>query len=203
MDEAKPSPPRGAARRAVFLDKDGTLVRDVPYNVDPALLEFTPNALAGLDRLASAGFALFIVTNQPGLASGRFSRRDFAALEAALRARVEAECGVRIEGVFCCPHLPGGDGRPACLCRKPAPGLMRQAALAHGVDLGRSWMVGDILDDIEAGHRAGCQAILLDVGNETEWKLSPIRRPDAVCADLLAAAQFIEGADAPRRANGR
>ena len=202
MDAATAPSPGSAARRAVFLDKDGTLLRDVPYNVDPALIEFTPNALAGIERLAAAGFAFFIVTNQPGLASGRFSRREFALLEAALRARVEAECGIRIEALFCCPHLPGGDGRPACLCRKPAPGLLRQAALAHGLDLGRSWMIGDILDDIEAGHRAGCRAILLDVGNETEWKLSPSRRPDAVTPDLLAAAQFIESADAPRRANG-
>ena len=189
-------------RRAVFLDKDGTLVRNVPYNVDPARLEFTANALEGVARLGAAGFALFVVTNQPGLASGRFTRREFAALEAALRERVERESGVRIEGLFCCPHLPDGDGRPACLCRKPAPGMLRQAALAHRLDLGRSWMVGDILDDVEAGHRAGCRAVLLDVGNEDQWQMSPIRRPDAVCADLLEAAAVIEGADAPRRANG-
>jgi histidinol-phosphate phosphatase family protein len=202
VDEPASLPQGGARRRAVFLDKDGTLVRNVPFNVDPAKLDFTPNALAGVARLAAAGFALFIVTNQPGLASGRFSRREFAALEAALFARVETECGVRLDGLFCCPHLPEGNGRPACLCRKPAPGMLRQAALAHRLDLARSWMVGDILDDVEAGHRAGCQSILLDVGNETEWKLSPIRRPEAVCADLLEAAQVIEGADAPRRANG-
>jgi len=83
-------------RRAVFLDKDGTLVRNVPYNVDPAHLEFTANALEGVARLAGAGFALFVVTNQPGLASGRFTRREFAVLEAALRERVERESGVRI-----------------------------------------------------------------------------------------------------------
>ena len=202
MHGSSPEPGAAGARRAVFLDKDGTLVCNVPYNVDPARLEFMPNALAGVARLAAAGFALFVVTNQPGLASGRFTRREFAVLEAALRERVERESGVRIEGFFCCPHLPAGDGRPACLCRKPAPGMLRQAALAHRLDLGRSWMVGDILDDVEAGHRAGCRAVLLDVGNEDQWQMSPIRRPEAVCADLLEAAQVIEGADAPRRANG-
>jgi D-glycero-D-manno-heptose 1,7-bisphosphate phosphatase len=180
-----------AERRAVFVDKDGTLVHDVPYNVDPEQLRFTPSALAGLRALADAGFAIIVVTNQPGLATGRFSRRQFAALEAALCRRVQDEGGVEITAVYCCPHAPGPGGTLACLCRKPAPGLLRQAARAHRLDLARCWIVGDILDDVEAGHRAGCRSVLLDVGNETEWKLSPIRSPDARCADLGEAAQFI------------
>lgn len=180
-----------ASGRAVFLDKDGTLVHDVPYNVDPNLLHFTPNAFEGLRELAEAGFEIIVVTNQPGLATGRFTRRDFARLEAALRERVKAGCGVEIAAVYCCPHAAGADGRPACLCRKPAPGLLRQAATRHRLDLTQCWFVGDILDDVEAGHRAGCRSVLLDVGNETEWKRSPIREPEARCADLLEAARFI------------
>ncbi|HEV7576670.1 MAG TPA: HAD family hydrolase [Caldimonas sp.] len=179
------------ARRAVFVDKDGTLVVDVPYNVDPGRLRFTPSALAGLRVLADAGFAIIVVTNQPGLASGRFTRREFAALERALRQRARDEGGVEIAAIYCCPHAPGADGRLRCLCRKPAPGLLRQAARSHGLDLGRCWLVGDILDDVEAGHRAGCRSVLLDVGNETEWRLSPIRTPDGRCADLAEAAEFI------------
>jgi histidinol phosphatase-like enzyme len=80
---------------------------------------------------------------------------------------------------------------PACACRKPAPGLLRQAAAEHGIDLAQSWMVGDILDDIEAGRRAGCRTVLLDVGNETVWHRTPLREPHHLCADLLAAAQTI------------
>jgi D-glycero-D-manno-heptose 1,7-bisphosphate phosphatase len=182
------SRPRG---RAVFVDKDGTLVDDVPYNVDPRRLRFTASALVGLRALADAGFAIIVVTNQPGLATGRFTRREFAALEKALRRRARDEGGVEIAAVYCCPHAPGPGGRLACLCRKPAPGLLRQAAVTHRLDLGRCWIVGDILDDVEAGHRAGCRSVLLDVGNETEWKLSPIRTPDGRCADLREAAQYI------------
>jgi histidinol-phosphate phosphatase family protein len=183
-------PPAGHGR-AVFVDKDGTLVNDVPHNVDPARVSFTPNALAGLRALAEAGYALIVVTNQPGLATGRFTRHAFAQLEQALRRRIRDESGVELAGFYCCPHAPGADGRPACLCRKPAPGLLRRAAVDHRLELARCWMVGDILDDVEAAHRAGCRAVLLDVGNETEWKLSPIRKPDARCADLSEAASSI------------
>ena len=196
------APPGGA----VFLDKDGTLVDDVPYNVDPALLSLTRHAAAGLARLADAGWPLFLVTNQPGIATGRFSRADFARLEHALRALVRDEAGVELAGVYCCPHAPDASGRPDCLCRKPAPGLLRQAALRHGLVLERCWLIGDILDDVEAGHRAGCRSLLLDVGNETEWHLSALRQPDARSPDLLEAATFILAAgdaraDPPWRAS--
>jgi histidinol-phosphate phosphatase family protein len=177
--------------RAVFVDKDGTLIENVPYNVDPALVRFTPSALVGLRALADAGYAIIVVTNQPGLATGRFTRREFAALESALCRRVREESGVEIAAIYCCPHAPSAGSRIGCLCRKPAPGLLRQAARAHRLDLAQCWMVGDILDDVEAGHRAGCRSVLLDVGNETEWKLSPIRSPEARCADLAEAARFI------------
>ena len=183
-----------AARRpAIFLDKDGTLVEDVPYNVDPARLVFTQRALPALALLADAGYALVVVTNQPGLASGRFSRADFAQLERALLRRVLDEAGVAIAAIYACPHAPAIGRVPACLCRKPAPGLLRRAALEQRLDLARSWMVGDILDDIEAGRRAGCRTVLLDVGHETLWRLSPLRTPQHRCADLFEAAQLIVG----------
>jgi histidinol-phosphate phosphatase family protein len=188
------------SRRAVFVDKDGTLVDDVPYNVDPAQLHFTRAALAGLRALDAAGFAIIVVTNQPGLATGRFTRREFALLESELLRRVREEGKVEIRALYCCPHAPGRDGNLACLCRKPAPGLLRQAALAHRLDLSQCWMVGDILDDIEAGHRAGCRAVLLDVGNETEWRLSRLRVPDGRCADLGEAAEFIIARSSPLEA---
>jgi D-glycero-D-manno-heptose 1,7-bisphosphate phosphatase len=170
---------RPAERPAVFLDKDGTLIVDLPYSTDPDTIRFTPDAPQALRRLAGAGFALIVVTNQAGLATGRLSRQDFAAMQRALEQRVLAEAGVPLDGWFTCPHSPGPDGAPRCLCRKPAAGLLRQARTAHGVDLARSWMVGDVLDDVEAGRRAGCRTILLDVGNETAWRRSPLREPPA------------------------
>lgn len=180
--------PRGAA---VFIDKDGTLIENLPYNVDPTQLHFTPHALEGLQMLAAAGYALVVVSNQPGLAIGRFTRAEFSVLQRALAAKLRAEAGIELAGFYACPHAPGPGGAPACLCRKPSPGMLRQAALAQRFDLARSWMVGDTLDDVEAGRRAGCRSILLDVGNETLWRLSPLRTPHHRCADLGEAARHI------------
>ena len=189
--------------KAVFLDKDGTLIVDVPYNVDPALVRFTPHALPALRLLDDAGYAIVVVTNQPGLSLGRFSASQFARLQQALAERVRVEAGVELTGFYACPHAAQPNGEPACLCRKPEPGLLRAAAAAHGLDLSRSWMVGDILNDVEAGCRAGCRTVLLDVGHETEWQLSALREPHHRCRHLLEAAQIIidadtDGARAPR-----
>jgi D-glycero-D-manno-heptose 1,7-bisphosphate phosphatase len=175
------------SRRAVLLDKDGTLVHDVPYNVDPRRMTLTPGAGPALQSLAARGYALAVVTNQPGIALGRF---DAAALQ-VVRARLQellAPFRVRLDGFFFCPHAPAAGG---CACRKPAPGLLRQAAAALDIDLAASWMVGDILHDIEAGRRAGCRTVLIDCGNETEWQLAPARMPHFAAADLAAAARTI------------
>lgn len=180
-----------ADRPAVFLDKDGTLVVDAPFDTDPQRIRFTPQAPQALRRLAQAGFLLIVVTNQPGLATGRLSRQDFAAMQRALEQRVLEQAGVPLDGWFTCPHPPGPEGLPRCLCRKPAAGLLRQARTAHGVDFARSWMVGDMLDDVEAGRRAGCRTVLLDVGNETAWRRSPLREPDHRCTTLAEAAELI------------
>jgi histidinol-phosphate phosphatase family protein len=179
-------------RPAVFIDKDGTLVENVPYNVDPALLRFTPHALGALRTLERAGYALVVVSNQPGLALGRFTRAQFVALQQALVAKLRDEGGVELTALHVCPHAPPGAGGWTCLCRKPAPGLLYQAARRHGLDLARSWMIGDILDDIEAGRRAGTRTVLLDVGNETEWRMTPLRTPHYRCRDLGEAAAFIQ-----------
>lgn len=178
-------------RRAVFIDKDGTLVQNVPYNVNPEYLRFTPHALEALQRLDQAGYALVIVSNQPGVALGYFTRAQLVALQQALALKLTDEGGVRLTAFQVCPHAPPRIGGPSCLCRKPAPGLLYQAARRHGLDLGRSWMIGDILDDVEAGRRAGARTVLLDVGNETEWHLTPLRTPHHRCTDLGQAASFI------------
>lgn len=164
-------------RPAVFLDKDGTLVENLPYNVDPARQRLMPGAAAALARISRAGHSLVVVTNQSGLARGLFSRADFTRLEGALRRALRAASGVHLDAVLVCPHLPGDDGRPLCRCRKPAPGLLIQAAQVLGLDLTRSWMVGDTLDDVEAGYRAGCRSVLLDSGGETVWRDGPGRTP--------------------------
>lgn len=177
--------------RAVFIDKDGTLVENVPYNVDPGHLRFTSHALEALQSLERAGYALVVVTNQPGLALGRFTRAQLVALQQALVSKLRDEGGIHLTAFQVCPHAPSGPGSWTCLCRKPAPGLLYQAARRHGLDLARSWMIGDILDDVEAGRRAGARTVLLDVGNETEWHLTPLRTPHHRCMDLGEAASFL------------
>ncbi|WP_447978261.1 D-glycero-alpha-D-manno-heptose-1,7-bisphosphate 7-phosphatase [Candidatus Nitrospira bockiana] len=186
-----------ALKSAVLLDKDGTLIEDVPYNCDPRLVRLMPGAVEGLRRLHEAGYLLFVVSNQAGIAHGRFTEGDFSAVQDRLR-RLLAEAGVPLSGFYYCPHHPEGTV-PAhagpCRCRKPAPGLLERAAAEHRLRLDASWMIGDILDDVEAGRRAGCTTILLDNGHETEWRLGRCRWPDYLAQDLREAASIITGAE--------
>src|SRR4051794_18945963 len=178
---------------AVFLDKDGTLIDDVPYNVDPSLIELAPGAAEGAALLAGTDFALVVISNQSGIARGLFPESAVVAVEARIRELL-ADYNVPLAGFYYCPHHPQGKiaGYTAeCNCRKPAPGMILRAAAELGLDLDRSWMVGDILDDVEAGHRAGCRSILIDNGHETLWQWNPQRRPDFVAPDLAAAARAI------------
>jgi D-glycero-D-manno-heptose 1,7-bisphosphate phosphatase len=185
------------AARAVFIDKDGTLVENLPYNVDMKRVRFTPHALEACRLLASYGYALVVATNQPGVALGKFPRETLRRLSVAFTARLADE-GIPLFDFRACPHHPEGTVWPwalSCVCRKPAPGLLQQAARVHDIALEQSWMVGDILDDVEAGRRAGCRTVLLDVGNETEWKWTARRAPHYRARDLLEAAQRIVAAD--------
>lgn len=185
---------QGQLRRpAIFCDKDGTLVRDVPYNVDPEKIVLMPGALSALQHFQHAGYAIVIASNQSGVAKGYFQADALRAVEDALRA-LFASVGVRLSGFYFCPHHPQGivaDYACVCDCRKPQPGLLQQAARELNLDLGQSWMIGDLLNDVEAGRRAGCRSILLDSGGETEWIAGPFREPEFVTSDLLAAADWI------------
>ena len=175
--------------RAVFLDKDGTLIEDVPYNVDPSRLRLTRGAAAGLRALQAAGFRLVVVTNQSGVARGFFPEARLDELHRGLDHLLASE-GVLLDGFFYCPHADW-DG---CACRKPAAGLLRTAARDLDIDLTHSWLVGDILDDVEAGRRAGCRTVLLANGGETEWRRGRLRRPHAMAPDLESAARLIVAA---------
>jgi D-glycero-D-manno-heptose 1,7-bisphosphate phosphatase len=177
----------------VFLDKDGTLIPDIPYNVDPSLIELSVGATEGLRLLHQAGFQLIVVSNQSGVARGYFTEAALVPVVQKLR-ELFATVGVPMAGFYYCPHYPTGTESEyaiACHCRKPAPGLLLAAAKAHQVDLARSWMIGDILNDVEAGRRAGCRTVLIDNGNETEWLRSPLREPHYYAKDLTEAAQHI------------
>ena len=180
-------------RSAVFLDKDGTLIDDVPYNVDPARVTLVPGAGAALRALKAHGFLLAVVSNQSGVALGRFSLHSLAGVERRIQELL-APSRVSVDAFYYCPHLPQAvNVRYAvrCLCRKPQPGLLRQAARDWQIDLARSWLIGDILDDIEAGNRARCRTVLVDRGDETEWRLGSYRQPHRLALSLPQAAVAI------------
>lgn len=190
--------------QAIFLDKDGTLIDDVPHNVDPDLIELCDRAGDGLHLLQQRGYHLFVITNQPGVAKGLFAEEALEPVEARLTELLSRE-QVVLDGFYYCPHHPEGalpDYSVDCDCRKPMPGLLLRAARDHDIDLSRSWMIGDILHDVEAGNRAGCRTVLIDNGNETEWQRSPERTPDLIVPDLYAAALAIMECDRSAQHNG-
>ena len=179
--------------KAVFLDKDGTIIPDIPYNADPTRITLSAGAGEGLRVLKDHGYRLFVISNQAGVAHGYF---DFAALQgvAAKIQELLRVYEVSIDDFFFCPHHPHGTVPPynfRCACRKPEPGLILQAAQQYDISLADSWMVGDILHDVEAGNKAGCQTVLLNTGSETECVYGPYREPTLIARTLPDAVSFI------------
>jgi len=186
-------------RPAIFIDKDGTLLDDVPWNVDPLKMRLAPGALDALRLFSWLELPIFVISNQSGVALGKFDLQALDRVEARLR-ELAAEAGASFAGIYWCPHHPRGvvpEFTRACECRKPAPGLLLRAAREHGIDLSQSWFIGDILDDVEAGHRAGCRSAMIDNGNETEWLKGVGREPDIVAKDLYEAAIAVVNAECP------
>lgn len=192
VDPVKPT-------KAVFLDKDGTLIEDVPYNVNVDRIRLCEGALETLKRLHTANYKLFIITNQSGVARGFFPESALTEVENHLR-QLLAAAGIPLAGFYYCPHHPEGTLPPyavSCTCRKPQPGMLYRAASEHLIDLNQSWFIGDILNDIEAGRKAGCRTILINNGNETKWELNYRRTPHHIVNDLLEAARVISALDHP------
>ncbi len=150
---------------AVFLDRDGVLVRERGFITLPEQLSVLPGAAGALAFLRRRGFRLVVVTNQSGIARGLLTEGDLARLHADLLSRLRAEHpGAFWDALYFCPHHPR-EGHPPyrvdCGCRKPRPGMILRAAAEHGLDPARSWMVGDALRDLEAGRASGCRTAAL------------------------------------------
>ncbi len=180
------------ANRAVFLDRDGTLVYPRHYPKAPEELTLYPGIAPGLRTLQNAGFRLVMVTNQSGIARGLFSARDLTRMHSHL-TRALSRLGVTLSGIYHCPHHPDGllpELSVRCTCRKPQPGMVLRAAADLDIDLDRSWLVGDILDDIEAGNRAGCRTILVDLGTE-RVPGENLRQPTYVARNTRHALRII------------
>ncbi|MFO7958981.1 MAG: HAD family hydrolase [Candidatus Brocadiia bacterium] len=176
-------------RRAVFLDRDGTLIEDVGYLNRADQLRVLPGVPAALRDLRAAGFLLIVVTNQSAVARGWLTEPKLCAINQRLNAMLRAE-GAGLDAFYCCPHLPDGTVRRythECECRKPRPGLLLKAADEWGIDLERSYAVGDSERDVVAGNRTGCHTILIAEGSTG----LPDSAADECAADLAEAAHLI------------
>lgn len=177
---AEPGPAR--ARRAVFLDRDGTLNVDSPDYVKSAdELHVLPEAGPALARLRRAGFLLVVISNQSAIARGLTTAAELARMHETL-SRALAAAGGALDDILFCPHGPND----ACACRKPAPGMILEACARHGIDPARSFMVGDKETDVEAGRRAGCRTVLLA-------PTPPATLADYVARGIAEAAEWILG----------
>lgn len=180
--------------KAVFLDRDGTIVPGVPgepYLDDAQKLELYPGAAKAITRLRSAGFKVVIVTNQSGVGRGLFSEERLREINARLKALLERE-GAEFDALYYCPHKPD-DG---CLCRKPATGMIDKASEAMSISVSESYVVGDDAVDIELAGNAGAKSVLVLTGHGIETRSSA--KPDMVAEGLAQAVDWIlrdSGAD--------
>ena len=170
--------------RFVFLDRDGTLVRDTGYPHRPEDYALLPGTGAALRTLGEAGFSLAIVTNQSGIGRGLFTEADFGRFQELLLADLR-DAGVRIDATYHCPHAPDA----GCSCRKPEPGLLLRARDELGARLEQSWFVGDADRDVATAARAGCRGAVRLGAPRPPPDERPARFRDA--ADLGAAAALI------------
>jgi len=174
------------SRRIVLLDRDGTIVVERNYLTDPEGLELLPNAAAGIRNLNELGLPVAVVTNQAAVGRGLLAPKTLDAIHARLRT-VLAAAGARLDGIFVCPHAP----EDACRCRKPATGLLEEAAKELDGNLARSFLVGDKASDIGAGRASLCRTLLVKTGYGAAQIFPAGEEPDAVVDDLLAAAEVI------------
>lgn len=142
--------------RALFADRDGTIIVDAGYPSDPSQVALMPGAADALRALRARGLRVVVVSNQSGVARGLLTEADVWRVHQRMLSLLEAR-GATVDAVYYCLHGPD-DG---CACRKPKPGLLLRAAREHGIDLGGSLVVGDKVSDVEAGHAAGCATALL------------------------------------------
>jgi len=172
-----------AGRAAILLDRDGVLIEDTGYPDDPEQIIVLPRVPEALRALQSEGFRLVVVTNQSGVARGKFTLERLDEIHDRLRSLLLAQ-GVELDALYYCPHHAGGSVAAFtadCDHRKPQPGMLRTAALELGLDLDASWMIGDKESDVRAGHAAGCRSGRIGAG-ETAAEVQAADLPEAVAA---------------------
>ena len=184
-------------RRAVFIDRDGTISEEVGYVNHPSRYRVFPYAAEAIKRLNEANLLAILITNQAGVARGYFTEDVIGSVHGLLAQELERG-GARLDAVYYCPHHPTVGQAPYrfdCDCRKPRPGLIRRAADEFDIDLANSWMVGDRYSDTELARNAGTRAALVLSGyGRGEWEYQRAawqHQPDLVAENLLAAVERI------------
>lgn len=184
----------GTVSRAALLDRDGVVIMDTGYVASPEEVKLIPGAARAIRELREQGWRVAVVTNQSGVARGLITEEDLERINTRMEELLAAE-GAELDALYYCPHHPKSAASSrylsACPCRKPAPGLLRQAALDLAIDLRHSWLVGDKPSDIAAGQAAGCRTVL--VGDHPDARAAPEMKPDVRAPSLLAALPLILG----------
>lgn len=170
-----------ALSSAVFIDRDGTIMEDTDYCSDPKDVRIFPGVLEALRRLKSRGFKLIIITNQSGIGRGLFTVAQYRAVESEVLRQLGNGL---VDATYYCPDAPGKDSN----CRKPAPGMVVEAARDHQIDLSRSFLIGDKEIDVECAHNADVRAIRVRTGIHRDVTGS---NADWVADDVPAAVQII------------
>lgn len=188
-------------RRAVFMDRDGTISEEIGYVNHPARYRVFPYSAEAVRLINEAGWLAVLVTNQAGVARGYFTEDLIGAVHDRLRQELERE-GAHLDAVYYCAHHPSVGESPYrmdCDCRKPKPGLIRRAASEFDIDLSQSWMIGDRYSDMELAHNAGVRACFVLSGyGRGEWEYQRANwkhEPDLVAEDLLEAVKKIVTGD--------
>jgi D-glycero-D-manno-heptose 1,7-bisphosphate phosphatase len=176
-----------AERRYVILDRDGTIIVEKHYLSDPDGVELIRGAGGALRRLTDLGLGLVVLTNQSGVGRGLFDLGRLAEIHARFEALL-AEEGVRLAGIYFCPHHPD----EGCACRKPRPGLVERAARELGFEPRRAFVVGDMASDVGLGSAVGATTLLVRTGHGAREAAGGSARPDHVVGDLADAAALIE-----------
>jgi histidinol-phosphate phosphatase family protein len=171
--------------RAVFLDRDGTIAKDVHYCRDPKDFDLLPRVPTAIRLLNQRAYKVIVVTNQSGIARGYFSQQVLTSIHHKMTTELSMQ-GAFVDSIYVCPHHPD-DG---CECRKPKPSLLLKAASDIGIALDRSYMVGDDLKDVQAGRAAGCRTVWLS-SNPNQPNGESLRFSDHIAADLFDAVEWL------------